>query len=170
MNKVKDIDEVAKLVKNARSDGKKVGLITGCFDVLHLGHIKLFRFAKREVDILVVGLENDKSIGLTKGKARPVHSLEQRLEVLSDLRSVDWIFPIEELIKFNEPEKASAVYRRIYREVMPNFVITNKEADRFWEEKRQDAETVGIKLLLDKQREFSSSTASLQKLERKVER
>jgi len=86
------LEEVSKTAKKQKSCGKKTGLITGCFDVLHIGHIRLFKFAKKHVDCLIIGLDNDKTISLTKGKNRPINSIQHRLETISELKSVDMAF------------------------------------------------------------------------------
>ncbi|OGM30793.1 hypothetical protein A2630_00365 [Candidatus Woesebacteria bacterium RIFCSPHIGHO2_01_FULL_44_10] len=164
MGKIKKLDEVAKIVKSLRQEGQKVGLITGCFDILHIGHIELFRFAKKHVDVLVVGLENDQSIKITKGKNRPIHKLSQRAETLSDLSTIDFIFPIETIIRFNNPDTAGGEYRKIYKKIRPNFIISNDKADKYWRQKQSDAAGVGAKLILDEKRKTSSTTRIAQKL------
>jgi len=76
--------EAAKLRKKFRKEGKKLGLITGCFDILHIGHIKFFREAKKRVDFLMVGLDNDKSIKLSKGIGRPINTITDRMLQLEE--------------------------------------------------------------------------------------
>jgi len=80
MTKVKSLDEIAKITGGFKRNGKAVGLITGCFDILHIGHIQLFRFARKHVDIVIVGLDNDESIKRTKGENRPVNTFKRRSE------------------------------------------------------------------------------------------
>lgn len=59
-----ELNEIPKLKPNWQ--GKKVGLVTGCFDILHFGHISIFEFAKSHVDILLVGIDSDESIKINK--------------------------------------------------------------------------------------------------------
>ena len=102
--------ELEKFVKNQskfieRSDlesyktsvvGKKVVFTNGCFDVLHQGHRKLLKEAKALGDILVVGVNSDASISRLKGSERPINKEAQRVEVLSALPDVDFVFVFEE--------------------------------------------------------------------------
>ena len=100
-SKIKSLKELSQIVKKLKMGGKKIGLITGCFDILHIGHIDLFKFAKNHVDFLIVGLDNDESIKLTKGKDRPLHNIKQRSELIAELNSVDFIFKIGEVFNFS---------------------------------------------------------------------
>ncbi len=79
--------------KNA---GRKVVFTNGCFDVLHQGHRKLLQEARELGDLLVVGLNSDGSIKRLKGESRPINSVDQRIEALAALPSVDAIIVFEE--------------------------------------------------------------------------
>jgi D-beta-D-heptose 7-phosphate kinase/D-beta-D-heptose 1-phosphate adenosyltransferase len=76
---------------------KKVVFTNGCFDVLHVGHLRLLSFAKGQGDYLVVGLNSDESVSRLKGSDRPINSYEERREFLVALSVVDEVlkFPIE---------------------------------------------------------------------------
>lgn len=76
--KIKTLSQIVKMAAAARKKGQKVGLITGCFDVVHAGHVDLFRFAKKHCDLVVVGLDSDETIKLNKGPNRPIHNISQR--------------------------------------------------------------------------------------------
>lgn len=73
----------------AKRSGKKVVFTNGCFDILHVGHIRYLRQAKRLGDILVIGVNKDASVRSIKGPQRPVNSERDRAEVLSALECVD---------------------------------------------------------------------------------
>lgn len=75
--------------------GKTV-FTNGCFDILHVGHIKLLEFCKQQGDFVVVGLNSDESIKRLKGKDRPINNQEDRLNILKSIKYVD------EVIIFNE--------------------------------------------------------------------
>lgn len=71
---------------------KRIVLLGGCFDILHVGHLRYLEKAKRLGDILIVGINDDKSIKKLKGNHRPIISEKQRAELLSGLRVVDYVF------------------------------------------------------------------------------
>lgn len=107
--KVRTLDQALIEIKAARGDGKKVAFTNGCFDVLHAGHIRLFRDASKFGDILVVGVNSDNSISRLKGPDRPVNQLSDRLDVLSELESIDLLVAFEddtpvELLKALKPD------------------------------------------------------------------
>ena len=64
----------------------------GCFDVLHRGHIELFKHAKRLGDVLIVGIDSDEKIKLDKGSDRPYNKLEDRVEMLKSLKFIDEVY------------------------------------------------------------------------------
>jgi cytidyltransferase-like protein len=163
--KVKTLKQTIKLAKDLRLQGKTIGLITGCFDIVHIDHIELFRFAKKHVDILIIGLENDQNIRLAKGAGRPIHNFNQRSAVLAELRSVDYIFKIEDIVDFGSPH-ANEIYKAIYQKIKPNYLITNIKADTYWRKKDRNAKALGIKLLKHKRKVNSSSTSILEKLQK----
>lgn len=90
-DKIKKIDELKRLREKYRSEGKIVVFTNGCFDVLHSGHIHLFRKAKECGDILIVAVNDDRSVRSLKGAARPVFPLEERLEVLEAIQTIDYL-------------------------------------------------------------------------------
>ncbi|MGC9070783.1 MAG: D-glycero-beta-D-manno-heptose 1-phosphate adenylyltransferase [Elusimicrobiales bacterium] len=78
-------------INTLRKSGKKIVFTNGCFDIIHAGHIKLFERCKKLGDIVVVGLNSDKSIKRLKGPTRPINSLSDRIKVLSAIEYVDFI-------------------------------------------------------------------------------
>ena len=77
---------------------KRIVFTNGCFDILHVGHIRYLRKAKSLGDILVVGLNTDRSVRLIKGEKRPIVPQEERAEVLAALEFVDYV------VFFDEPD------------------------------------------------------------------
>ena len=90
-SKVKTLAELIKIRARLRRWGKKVVFTNGCFDLLHGGHIHLFREAKAQGDVLIVALNSDASIRRLKGPSRPIFPLAERFEVLSALESIDYV-------------------------------------------------------------------------------
>lgn len=79
-----------KLVEELKSQGKKVVFTNGCFDILHVGHLRYMNEAKRQGDVLIVGVNSDASVRRLKGETRPINSENDRAEVLSGLEAVDF--------------------------------------------------------------------------------
>ena len=81
----------------------------GCFDILHVGHIRLFEFAKSLGDYLIVGINSDRSIRILKGKGRPIIYQEYRKEILESIKHIDEVIIFNQLnpytlIKYLEPD------------------------------------------------------------------
>jgi D-beta-D-heptose 7-phosphate kinase/D-beta-D-heptose 1-phosphate adenosyltransferase len=79
-----------------RALGRKVVFTNGCFDLIHLGHVEYFRFAKRQGDILVVAVNSDHSIQKLKGPKRPIISENDRISVLEELESIDYVISFDD--------------------------------------------------------------------------
>lgn len=74
-----------------RERGKRVVFTNGCFDLLHVGHIRLLEAAREAGDALIVAINDDDSVRRLKGKSRPIYTAEERAEILVALRSVDYV-------------------------------------------------------------------------------
>lgn len=90
-------------------DAKRIGFTNGCFDVLHAGHVHLLAESKKHCDILIVGVNTDRSVKALKGPERPVNTLNNRIRILEALTHVDYVFSFDEetplnLIKKVEPD------------------------------------------------------------------
>ncbi|HDN86181.1 MAG: D-glycero-beta-D-manno-heptose 1-phosphate adenylyltransferase [Candidatus Omnitrophota bacterium] len=97
MAKVKKLNELKKILDKLKKEGKKIVFTNGCFDLIHPGHIKVLKEAKRKGDILVVGLNSDKSVRKIKGPQRPILDEKTRARVVSALEDVDFV------VIFNQP-------------------------------------------------------------------
>lgn len=155
MSKLKSISSLVEII--SRDNNQTIGLITGCFDVIHTGHIDLFRYAKKHVDILIVGLDNDMSIRISKGTDRPVNKFKDRAKLLEELSLVDHIFKVNQIFKFGDKNSVIA-YSNIIKKIKPNIIFTNQHADKFWKLKSVLAKKNGMKLMLDKQKKINSSS------------
>jgi len=91
MNKIRSLGELVPVRRKLRREGQTVVFTNGCFDLLHGGHIRLFREAKRRGDVLVVALNTDASVRKLKGPSRPIFPLKERLEVLSAVADIDYL-------------------------------------------------------------------------------
>jgi len=92
---------LAKALSHLRSKGKRIVFTNGCFDILHVGHVEYLKKARTLGDILVVGLNSDRSVRRVKGRARPINKEGDRAKVLASLYFVDYINIFDELT----PEK-----------------------------------------------------------------
>ena len=79
-----------EITEEAKKNGKKVVFTNGCFDILHAGHVTYLTEAKRQGDILIVGVNSDASVKRLKGETRPINSEYDRVFVLDALKSVDY--------------------------------------------------------------------------------
>ena len=95
-SKIMEPPELAGRLKGLRSAGKRVVFTNGCFDILHIGHVRYLSAARNEGDLLVVGLNSDQSVRLIKGKRRPIVAQDQRLEILASLQVVDYVTLFDE--------------------------------------------------------------------------
>ena len=89
--KIKSLSELVPVRRKLRREGQTVVFTNGCFDLLHGGHIRLFREAKRRGDVLVVALNTDASVRKLKGPSRPIFPLKERLEVLAAVADIDYL-------------------------------------------------------------------------------
>lgn len=89
-------DETDNLLKKLRSENKTIVTTNGCFDILHVGHVRYLEKAKSFGDVLIVALNSDKSVKSIKGESRPINNENDRAEILSALRSVDYVILFDE--------------------------------------------------------------------------
>jgi rfaE bifunctional protein nucleotidyltransferase chain/domain len=103
-------DHLPQLVANWRREGNRVTLANGCFDILHVGHVRYLRAARELGGKLIVAINADDSVRALKGEGRPVMPAEERAEILASLADVDAvvIFPEKEV-------------RALIREIRPDF-------------------------------------------------
>jgi D-beta-D-heptose 7-phosphate kinase/D-beta-D-heptose 1-phosphate adenosyltransferase len=94
--KVVSRSEAARRVRAARRRGERVVFASGCFDLLHVGHVRSLEEARRLGDRLVVGVNADAGVRRLKGRGRPVLPVRQRAELLGALACVDWVFAFGE--------------------------------------------------------------------------
>ena len=95
-SKVKELGELKDKLDLLRTAGRRVVFTNGCFDLLHAGHVRYLTAARREGDLLVVGLNSDRSVRRIKGPQRPLVPQQQRAEVLAGLECVDYIVIFDE--------------------------------------------------------------------------
>jgi rfaE bifunctional protein nucleotidyltransferase chain/domain len=102
--KVRTVESLKRIRARLRREGKTVVFTNGCLDLIHGGHIHLFRWAKEQGDILIVALNTDASVRRIKGPARPIFPLAERFEVLAAIEDIDYLTSFGE----NTPRKIIA--------------------------------------------------------------
>src|SRR5437764_6360998 len=108
-DKLRDLPELAAMLSAPRSAGKKIILANGCFDLLHVGHVRYLAGAKALGDVLIVGINSDEHAHKLKGPGRPFLPQNERAELISALRCVDFVTifdepTVEELIRAIKPD------------------------------------------------------------------
>ena len=96
-NKILDMEQLAARARELREQGRKILFTNGCFDLLHVGHVRYLRRARALGDLLVVGINGDRSVRELKGANRPINNEQDRAEVVAALESVDLVTIFPEL-------------------------------------------------------------------------
>ncbi len=109
MNKILNRKTLQEKLAALRQENKKIAFTNGCFDILHVGHVRYLRAAKRTADVLVLALNSDSSVQSIKGEQRPLVPEEERAEIMAALEFIDFvtIFPEltpKELINYLKPD------------------------------------------------------------------
>ncbi|MDP2638688.1 MAG: adenylyltransferase/cytidyltransferase family protein [Candidatus Azambacteria bacterium] len=112
------INKLSKELKKLAD--KKIVLLGGCFDILHIGHLRFIEKAKKFGDILVIGINDDRFIKKTKGNHRPIIPEKQRAELLLGLKAVDYVFVTNKALYDDENLK----------KIKPNFLVFANETDK----------------------------------------
>jgi D-beta-D-heptose 7-phosphate kinase/D-beta-D-heptose 1-phosphate adenosyltransferase len=84
-----EIQDIKDISKDLHAEDKRIVFTNGCFDILHAGHVEYLEAAKALGDVLIVGINSDRSVKLLKGKDRPINELDHRSKVLGSLKCVD---------------------------------------------------------------------------------
>jgi D-beta-D-heptose 7-phosphate kinase/D-beta-D-heptose 1-phosphate adenosyltransferase len=147
VSKHKSIKELVELCRKLHNDRKRIVLTNGCFDLLHVGHIKLFAASKRLGDVMIVALDDDDSVRRLKGANRPVISATERVGILSALDSVDYVV----VFATNELEK-------VIKSIRPDVLTKGSNYDSEAVEGREIVENYGGRVeLVQITEEISSS-------------
>ena len=110
--KIQNIKNLKKIITRLKKRGKSVAFTNGCFDLLHYGHIKYLKAAKKTANVLIVALNSDDSVRKIKGKNRPLTKLRQRMEIIAGLEFVDYVTSFKESTPY-----------RVIKILKPNILI-----------------------------------------------
>jgi D-beta-D-heptose 7-phosphate kinase / D-beta-D-heptose 1-phosphate adenosyltransferase len=114
--KIHSADELRTALERERHAGRRIAFTNGCFDLLHAGHIQSLAFARAQADLLVVGLNSDRSVRQLKGDGRPVYPVAERARILAALEAVDYV------VVFDETRA-----EKIIRAVKPDVLIKGED-------------------------------------------
>ena len=89
--------DVRALGERLRREGRRIAFANGCFDILHVGHVRYLEEARKCGDVLVVGVNSDRAVAVLKGEGRPILPEEGRAELVAALESVDYVVIFDEL-------------------------------------------------------------------------
>ncbi len=109
MNKILDRETLKEKLDALKKQGKKIAFTNGCFDILHVGHVRYLKEAKKTADILVLALNSDSSVRQIKGEKRPLVPQAERAEIIAALEFIDFVTIFDEqtpleLIKLLKPD------------------------------------------------------------------
>lgn len=138
MKKIYPLEQAIAHIRRLKEKGEKIILSGGCFDIVHIGHIRFLEEAKNIGGKLVVMLEPDKKVSKLKGSGRPVFSQKERAHTLASLSSVDYVV----LLPFLE----NSEYDRVISDISPDTIATT-ENDPILQKKKDQAESAGGKLV-----------------------
>jgi len=132
---------------------KKIVFTNGCFDILHLGHVKYLEKAKKLGDILVVGVNSDDSVKRLKGKNRPINPLYDRCCLIASLKSVDYVIPFEK----DTPIK-------LITTIVPDILVKGGD----YKDKKVVGEEIAKELILIDFIEGRSTSSTITKIQKNV--
>ena len=101
MGKIRSLKELKKDISRLKREGKRIVFTNGCFDILHLGHLKIINEAKQKGDVLIIGLNSDSSTKKIKGPKRPILAQDVRAKLLANMIGVDYVVIFNEATPYN---------------------------------------------------------------------
>ncbi len=151
--KIKTVKELEGFLAGHRARRERIVFTNGCFDILHVGHVEYLRFARSQGEVLVVGLNTDRSVRENKGNGRPILPEKDRARLLAALEDVDYVILFDEATPDN-----------LIRQVKPDILVKGED----WKEKgvvgREFVESSGGKVVLAPVVEGVSTTKIIDKV------
>jgi D-beta-D-heptose 7-phosphate kinase/D-beta-D-heptose 1-phosphate adenosyltransferase len=115
-NKIKSVNNLVNVVNRLKKKGKKIVFTNGCFDLLHIGHIRYLKKAKKLGDVLIVAINSDDSVRRLKGDGKPIVPQSDRAEILSEFPFVDFVTIFKEDTPLNTIKK-----------ILPNILVKGSD-------------------------------------------
>ena len=139
--KILNYKNIARKINKLKKNNKKIVFVTGCFDILHLGHVIFLEYAKSQGDVLVVGVGSDKTVRFLKGKSRPILNEKIRSRLLAALELVNFVIINKEKIIHQNIDHSILVSK-----IKPNIYVV-PSTDLQLEQKKKLIEKNGGKLI-----------------------
>lgn len=156
MNKILTIQQAIEVSNKLKAEDKTIVLVGGCFDILHVGHIRFLKEAKKYGDFLFVLLESDQTIRRAKGEYRPINSQKDRADILSSFFNVDYVIMLPQ---FNIDKD----YDHLISKIRPDIIAATKGDPNIRHKKRQ-AKMLNAKVINVISNISNRSTSNLIKL------
>lgn len=156
MKKIINLQQAEAISKELKSKNRKLVITGGCFDILHLGHVKLFEQSKKQGDILMILLENDTSVKKLKGKDRPINTQNERAMVLSSISFIDYVVTLPYM-------NGNSAYDLLIKKIKPDVITTTKKDPQGIHNERQ-AKLVNAKVVYVLKKIKHKSTTRLAKI------
>jgi D-beta-D-heptose 7-phosphate kinase/D-beta-D-heptose 1-phosphate adenosyltransferase len=116
LDKITTLEDLVARLGEVRKSGQKIVFTNGCFDILHVGHVRYLAGARSQGDLLIVGLNSDASVHLIKGDKRPIVRQGDRAEILASLACVDYV------VIFEEPDPL-----RLIQTLIPDVLVKGED-------------------------------------------
>ena len=158
IKKTHSLQSLVKIRAALKEKGKRVVFTNGCFDLIHSGHVHLFKQAKKLGDVLIVAVNDDRSIRMIKGASRPIFPLEERLEILEAIEYIDYLIPFPE----ETPQKVISV-------LLPDVLVKGADWKKDEVVGRKEVEEACGKVVLVSLHKGQSTTSLLERILNTVE-
>lgn len=153
MGKILTTEALLKKVQELKHDGLRIVFTNGCFDLLHPGHVVYLRKARQLGDVLVVGLNSDRSVREIKGEPRPILSQEERCEILAGLESVSFVTVFDE-----------STPRRLIQVILPDVLVKGGDWELNEVVGREEVQAAGGKVVLIPCEEGQSTSGIIKRI------
>lgn len=152
MNRIISVEDLPSLRKKFKN--KSIVLGTGCFDIVHLGHIYFLEEASKQGDILVVGINSDRSVRILKGQNRPIFDEDQRSRLIAAFRCVDFVFVYDDVTA-----------KDYILSLKPDVFAMGEESVDIYPDEQEAAKKVNARLHIIARRSFPSTTSIVNKIQ-----
>jgi len=153
VDKILTLEDLVTRLGKVRKSGQKIVFTNGCFDIMHVGHVRYLADARSKGDLLVVGLNSDASVRIIKGDKRPIVRQNHRAEVLASLGCVDFI------VIFDEPDPL-----KLIQTLKPDVVVKGEDCTEDAIVGAESVKSQGGKIVRISFVEESSTTAIIEKI------